>query len=213
MIIDSQRNFIFIHIPKTAGTSIRSVLRQPTSAPELDISCSRDDSKILAAKNPLTKHESYSDFRKFFATRAGLPFSVVENYFVVAVVREPKSRLQSLHRYLLQHQKKKYPNVPEDINLFARHLADSGANYMKTIRGIKTQYSFVESAPKDRLLIGRFESLSADWLKIARSLGLPTELPALNRTDSTSRVALKLSAESKKIVEDFFKVDFEAFSY
>src|SRR5688500_2268062 len=111
MIVNARFGFVFIHVPKTAGSSVAAALAARPG-------------RRRAWESRATKHETHAEFLAHFAARSGRDASEVAHFRVFAFVRNPWDRFVSLHRYLLQQQTAKYPLVPPEVNAFARLLRD-----------------------------------------------------------------------------------------
>ena len=211
MIIDEKRKLIFIHIPKTAGTSIRIALKPRLSKLEKKLIKSPIKKDLSSAVSTKTKHETYSEFIENFYSRTGLEKSVLDDFTFFAFVRNPIDRFESLHRYLIKTHRVIYPNVPEDINTFVEDVIHQKYDYLKKIRSLKTQHSFIENIDNKRIIIGRYEKLLIDWEKISNQFGISSELEHLNK--SSNNEAKGMNEQSKKLISNYFASDFEHFGY
>ena len=100
MIISPGRKFIFVHIPKTGGTSMAAALEQRAMADDILIGDTpkakrrRNRLKQLSAKGRLWKHSTLADID-------GVVNSAdLERYFIFTLVRNPWDRLVSYYAWL-----------------------------------------------------------------------------------------------------------------
>jgi hypothetical protein len=89
MIINHERQFVFFHIPKTAGWSVRSALAK--------IPGSIDIGKTTKHLTP----REVGDALQIDATQ-------IQGYFSFCFVRDPWERFGSLHRF----QRNRHPHIP-----------------------------------------------------------------------------------------------------
>jgi hypothetical protein len=171
MIVNARYRFVFVHIPKTAGTSVTSALAGLAG-------------RRRRWESRTTRHETYAEFIERLGRLPGAP--------VEAVARFRVDRFLSLHRYLLAGQPEKHPLVPGDVNDFARLLPDL-PGWSRSIRSLRPQTEFLPEEGATRL-IGRFENLRADFGRIGRDLGTGLNLPHLNATDAAERDYRKVLA-------------------
>lgn len=97
MIISNSRRFIFIHVPKTAGTSVTRELSRLTTFRDIEVGGTQYGEKLqdmFAARFDLRKH---SPGRKIKA-KAGP--EVWRGFFVFAFVRNPYARAFSAWKFL-----------------------------------------------------------------------------------------------------------------
>ncbi|WP_112321442.1 sulfotransferase family 2 domain-containing protein [Oceanibium sediminis] len=165
MIVNHRHRFVFVHIPKTAGTSLRAALDTLEGA----------DPAAVAK----TWHETPLQFLDAYAERTGRPVAELEGYRFVAFVRNPWDRFGSLHRFLLSpRMRKRYPEVPESLVDFAR-MAVAPPAWMSSIRSLRPQCDYLEGITP---WTGRFETLDADFARLCELLGVSLSLPALKQT-------------------------------
>ena len=127
--------------------------------------------------------------------------------------RNPYDRAVSLFFYL-----KKIDRVPQEISFleFCRRLNDKGCENigLYNLNGwshCNPQVRWIENMKID--FIGRFESLETDFNKILQDLELPpVDLPHHNITNHGSYSSYYCE-ESKKIIQHFYKEDFQLFGY
>ncbi|CAM5217470.1 sulfotransferase family 2 domain-containing protein [Alishewanella longhuensis] len=210
MILNEEKKLIFIHIPKTAGTSIRNALRPNKPLIENGTTNPIATNRLSAAVNSKTKHETYSEFIEHFTARTGLAPKVLEDFTFIAFVRHPVQRFESLHRYLLKSHRKTYPDVPADLNAFVEDVVYEKHDYLKKIRSLRTQYSFIEGLNEQQLMIGRYENLTTDWQKITEHFGITAELMHLNKTTKENA---GMTAQSERLISEYFATDFAHFGY
>jgi hypothetical protein len=182
---------IFIHITKTAGTSVAKGLF-----------------------NYLPYHYTGIDYRVIYGRKT---FS---RYFKFAFVRNPWDRLYSAYRYLKsggwnQEDERWYrENLSnfDDFNDFVQHWLN-----LKNIQShihFRPQHHFI-CDNKDRILVNYlayFETLENDFNTIAQHLNIDSTLRHHNASPSNSYIKVYNDA-SKKIVADVYAKDITLFGY
>ncbi|MEM7268187.1 MAG: sulfotransferase family 2 domain-containing protein [Pseudomonadota bacterium] len=97
MIISNSRRFLFIHVPKAAGTSVTRELSRFTTFRDIEVGGTRFGEKLqdmYAARFDLRKHST----AKIIRAKAGP--EVWRGFFVFAFVRNPYARAYSLYRFI-----------------------------------------------------------------------------------------------------------------
>src|SRR5690348_4368952 len=92
MVLSDSRKFLFIHIPKAAGTSIRRTLEPYAITDHLAYSRGIDD--YVAKKRQFPPHLTYANAAKVLKVDLGA-------YFTFAFVRNPWDRYVSMFQFVL----------------------------------------------------------------------------------------------------------------
>ena len=101
MILNHEHRFLFIHVPKAAGTTITRALSPLTTFRDLEIGGTKYGEAmqdLFAARFDLRKHSTAA------AIRAKCPGHVWRRFFVFAFVRNPYARAYSVFRFLQRWQ-------------------------------------------------------------------------------------------------------------
>ena len=107
MIINHSYKFIFIHVPKAAGTSVTHELSEMTRYCDQEIGGTGDGQSVTryyAKRFGLRKHSPSTDVRKIVGE------DVWEQYFTFGFVRNPYTRLVSSFKFL-----KGWANCPDHV--------------------------------------------------------------------------------------------------
>lgn len=178
MKISIDNNFLFVHIPRTAGMSISSAL-----SPFCIAERKRYPLKALS-KLGLVPDWTWYDYRihlPLSVIQRRLPRDVFGAMLKFAVVRNPWDRMVSLyHRQLRRSINRMHKR--SDPGSFADYIRWE-ASRIGTKPGV-TQLDMITIDKKigtDRIL--RFENLSEDWATLMEHLGIQAVLPHRNRTD------------------------------
>jgi hypothetical protein len=209
MLISHRHRFAFIHVPKTAGSSVAFAL-WPHADHTDDYWANRWLDRIGIHVNHYAPYR-----RKKFRTHTSaailqrqLPADVFADLFKFAFVRNPWDLLVSSYHYLLQHQGHHRGRSARSLRSFADYAAYE-------IRRGKMSQSAMLTGHDGRLLVdfvGRFESLSSDFEFVCRVLDLEATLLRANPT---------LHHDYRRYYDDrlaeavgrFFAADAERFGY
>ncbi|MEM7233719.1 MAG: sulfotransferase family 2 domain-containing protein [Planctomycetota bacterium] len=205
MLISDEKKFIFVHVPKTGGSSMSQAL-QP-------VSLERQSSRWYSL---LRKFGLPRDYRKFrFLTHGHLrsverimPPEIYKEYFKFAFVRNPWDRLVSEYNALMhQPNNRRYRRVAKldgfkgYLEYEAPRIVDSQVDMLLDSRG-EIGVDFV----------GRFENLAADFQHVCERVGLETDLGHVNAHKHASYRTF-YTDETREFVRKYWHRDIEAFDY
>lgn len=201
MIVSHQKRFIFVHIYKVAGTSIKQALK-----PYADEMPRRFTLKrllnVLGAAAPVKDHATASALKK------RLPEEVFETYFKFAFVRNPWDWLVSLYHYIRSH-----PLHPKYGTI--RSLPDFESYLWWRYENDRVfQKDFVVDDSGSLLVdyLGRYENLEADFQDICRKIGVNCELPRRNVTRHLD-YSQYYTDQTIDLVAQQYREDIELFGY
>lgn len=219
MLISHEKRFIFVHVYKTAGTSVRDVFLphcrlidrlvyyHPASRRAVNVvtnlfGLQNEGGRHFAG---VRKHGTAIDARDYLGReRFG-------RYFKFAIARNPYDWMVSLYVYIREAKHHRDHPTVQKMTFF--DFVQSEVE-----RRAPRQFDFV-SDEEGRLIVdfvGRFEHLQDDVEEICRRVGIP-------RTDITHRNQTRNRAgrdwnsyyddASRELVGSYFATDFDAFGY
>ncbi len=203
-LIGTKPRFIFVHIPKAAGTSVRDAFKPYVRRPN-------PVSRWMARKFPkplvqgdLHAHSSALAYRNTLGP-------AFDDHFVFTFVRNPFSWLVSFRSYVLDR-----PNHPQHELVNSMSFDAWIAHRHEEAREGKgmTQSKFILDENGESLVdfIGRVETISEDIAALNARLGTKAEVRHLNRS-SHQPVAAHFTPETAEMVVDAFRGDFDYFGY
>lgn len=213
MLICHRHQFLFVHIAKTAGTSVRSTLnrlrwRDPYFIPQFI--CSRISGLTghrIACKIP--RHA------KVIAAYEMLPREVFDGLFKFAFVRNPWDlQVSSYH-----HLKRERPQLvgDRDFESFLRYKLDPARPYQYHLdTSIELQSDYLIDLHGKVLVdfIGRFETLGADFITICERIGVkPPVLEHKRQAKDRSGYQKYYTPETADLVARHFAADIAMFGY
>ena len=204
MLISSRIGCVFVHVPKTAGSSIDRWLQT------LDPSAVRILPHLRATYVPAKgKHLFASDLR------AGLPRELWFGSFKFGFVRNPFDRLVSWYHMCLQRPDEEYRRyVIATTSCFEDFVEKSDRFVGRAAMIGFNQVDHLCDAHGTPLVdfVGRFENLPADVATVMATLGVGGDVPRFNssRHDTYREY---FSRSSVAVVEERFARDLEQFSY
>lgn len=206
MTSESPLPFIFIHIPKCAGTSIELALMRTC----LGVQNWKELGPHRAAVHCLPQSGRQHNKLRWFS-KHGFP---IERYFKFALVRNPWHRAISQIRYLKKNtgtQLFKGDTLKQNVEILCNTTRwiwgqDLGAQQCDYLRGA--------NGDLEMDFIGRFESLHQDFNTICVRLGIQTpELPHIFRSEVANRYANDLDRESIELIRRKYADDVRLFGY
>lgn len=206
MIISDVKKFVFVHIPKTGGTSIRTVLEKYAT-----VGVWRHKvNGISPSKNrKLSKHAKAAVLRECLGPARW------DSLFSFAFVRNPWDRIVSNYFYAKMHKKSvKHKFVAQrSFEEFVLWYGKNNASATPDMR-LDTQSAYLVDATGNLLvdMIGRFENLFWDFSNICSKIGIKETVLHLN-SSKHANYRNYYSKRTKEIVRDLFIDDVRRFNY
>lgn len=179
--------FIFVHINKTAGTSLTKALNLPV-------------------KRHLTVKEIIDIVgeKEFYAA------------FKFTVVRNPWSKVVSHYKFRVKSNQTMMKDNPISFKNWVSltYGQNKDSYYYDKPKMFQPQLEWLKDyngkIAVDKII--KFENLSSEFAEIALILGTEHSLPHLNKTDQDSYINY-YDEESKNIISEWFREDIEYFNY
>lgn len=208
MIISHSKKFIFIHIYKVAGTSIRKVLQPYSANPFADLPFFLKVKFGLGGRfHALSKWSM--DHLKATEIKKILPEEQWNNYFKFSFVRNPWDWQVSLYHFMLQDENHRQHKLISKMKNFEEYID------WRVHHSVELQKSFLYDQNSKCMVdyVGKFENLQQDFNEILTKIGIKeVELPVLNT--SVHRFYKEYYNDTtRKMVEDAFKEDIDLFGY
>lgn len=174
----TKKNIIFVHIPKTAGTSFIKTYQN-------------DGIRMWGHDIRKTHYQYFSDLRRMFIARY-FPFLIKGKIYTFAVVRNTWERVFSAYTYLNKGKGnteddqdatkyvKHYKNFEDFILNGLAKASKEQLHFLPQTRWIYNRYGF---SVVHRLI--RFENLENDIKKTMETIGIPYKrLPVYNKSNN-----------------------------
>lgn len=221
-IINNSFNFLFVHVPKSAGTSITNVLSKYTNYCDLEIGGTDFGERIQPAYNKrfgLRKHSTARDIRHLVGDVAW------SRFFTFSFVRNPFARCLSTYHFL-----RNWESPSADFTATMRAFDSFEAFVMSDIWSktngpddmFRPQAYWLGNGPGQKQLmvdyIGRVETIDSDIVNVLKIIGLEkaiynlSEIPVLNKSSYSNRSDFSSPDVIARIVAKY-SVDFELFGY
>lgn len=212
MIISRQRSFVFVHIPKTGGTSLATALEDRATADDILIGDMpkaqrrRGRLKDLMPKGRLWKHSTLSDIDGV------LSVAEITQMFAFTLVRNPWDRVVSYYHWA-RAQQFDHPAVQlAQRSDFAGFVSDAAVqqslrrtpagHYMQTADGVERCDLFI-----------RLEHFERDAQPLWDHLGFKVALPRINASDRAGDYKSAYTDLTRAIVADVCANDIARFGY
>ncbi|UDL88914.1 sulfotransferase family protein [Mesorhizobium sp. PAMC28654] len=209
MLLSLEKNFIFIHIPKTAGSSITHALWRWSVKPE------KTQWRRLLSHLPVREAPEKANFNqhdKAAWLRRKLPGPLYDSAYKFAVVRNPFDLVVSNYHHLRRKttRRRHRQALGWDFRTFLRYLERK--NRLSRVDQTSWILGRDGSVIIDQIL--RFEALAEEFNALTEKLGLPKDikLPRVNVNEPFDYRA-HYDDEAKAVVERLYARDFERFGY
>ena len=198
-MISFQKRFLFVHIPKTAGNSIQSVLRDYSEDQIVALRSEQDGIERFGLRNPNYKIRKHSTLAEY---RMALGDEQFRSLYKFACVRNPWDRMVSYYFRPTQQVGELDRKEFRKVILKALSVAD----YLRLDKGDGDPFANVD-------YIIRFESLAADFRVVCTTLGIAAPpLPQYNRSNR-EHYSKYYNDELRELVRERFAPEIERFGY
>ncbi len=199
-MISHKHKFIFVHIPKTGGTSIERSLEHNRRW-----------------ERHSKKHSTIIEYEK------QLGFNIT-SYLKFSVIRNPWDRLVSYWKY---RQNKPWAHIDGKLNDFPKWLRFIASLNLSNLEGktakcnisdfrmgLDTQYNSLKNSTGDiQVELIKFENLQKDFNIVCDKIGIPhRQLPHKNKTKH-KHYTKYYDNETREIVAELAARDIEYFGY
>ena len=214
MLLSVKYNFLFVHIAKTGGTSVRAALsplrwRDPLFIPQF----------IASRLSHLTGHRIASKLprhSRIIAAKEMLPQEFFDKLFKFAFVRNPWDLQVSSWHHLRRERPRLVKDIP-DFPAFIRWKLDPERPYQYHVdTSIELQTDYLRDLEGNIVVdfIGKYENLQADYEEACRRIGI-TPPPLPHRRQAKDRTGYRDYYDDSlaDLVSEHFKKDIETFGY
>ena len=203
MIVSTTRQFVFVHIFKTAGTSIKRAIRRYA------MPAWHEGANFVFKRIGVSQFGPPSRGDHFRATDliTEIGRKQFDRMFSFAFVRNPWDWELSHYRYICKHDS--HPNHKEVSALW---------NFSEYLRWrcdgrFQTQESFLVHQGQTVVdFIGRFENLASDFGYVCQQLHIPFRLPKLNRTQRED-YSSAYDDQTREMIASTYAADIKQFGY
>jgi len=216
MLISYSRNFLFVHIAKTGGTSVRAALRRYRwgGATTLPLWLASAASQLTRPRHKLGL--KFPRHAKAIAAMEMLPAEVYQGFFKFVVVRNPWDlQVSSYH-----HIRREKPETLGGVDNFGDFLRlkfdpERAYNYMLDTSS-ELQYEYVTDLRGNVIVdfIGRYEDLERDFGIICDRIGVPApQLPHLRKATERTDYRRYYTDALAELVASHYHRDLEILGY
>ena len=212
MIISPGRKFIFVHIPKTGGTSMALALEDRAHKDDILIGDTpkaqlrKPRLKKLRPSGRLWKHSTLADINGILSPQA------MADLFVFTLVRNPWDRMVSYYHWL-RAQSFNNPAVSvAKTNDFAGFLSDRSTQ-MSVSNWPYANYLIDATGTERCQLFARIEALDTDLDPLWSHLGFRLTVPHVNKSDRPSDYRFVYTEATAEVVARLCAPDISRFGY
>ena len=212
MILSRGRKYLFIHAPKTGGTSMALALEARAMKDDIMLGDTpkalrrRGKLKGAQAAGRLWKHSTLADLDGIIEA------DELEELFIFTMVRNPWDRMVSYYHWL-RAQSFDHPSVGLAKALaFDAFLAEPAIAQSFRSAPAESYVTDAEGVERANLYI-RLEHLAQDIAPLEAHLGFALELPHVNRSARQADYREAYSPDSISLVEEMCAADIEKFGY
>ena len=212
MILSRGRKYIFIHIPKTGGTSMALALEERAMADDVMLGDTPKAKKRrrkvhgLETHGRLWKHSTLGDIDGLVSDQD------VQDLFTFTLVRNPWDRMVSYYHWLqTQNFENLFVRLSKSMEfsdflqvspVMASMKAAPARTYMTTRQGVEKCDLYV-----------RLEHFKTDIAPLEAHLGFSLDLPQENTSERHKSYQSYYSAQLRDVVAEMCQEDIERFDY
>jgi hypothetical protein len=216
MLVSLSKKFVFIHIYKTGGSSVKEALQGYCYHPQSNL-INRSCNKVIRTVSG-NKPKKYFDIKGLYPllSRSHRKASDIEamkpkifnKFYTFAFVRNPWDWQVSLYYFMLEN-----PGYFQDE--FIKEIANF-KDYIKwrVHNEVRYQSDFLYNQDGELAVdyVGRLETIEEDFNFLCNKLSLNASLPHINRSQHKKYLEL-YDEESKELVDNAFQKDIKLLGY
>jgi hypothetical protein len=214
-VINNHHKFIFVHIPKSAGTTVTQVLSQYTTWRDLELGGTGFGENIArpySRRFGLGKHARLARLQSILGAECA-------SYVTFAFVRNPYDRAYSIYKFLKRWRAWPNSDVMDDFSTFEQFAvsdlfqASPGPDNM-----FRPQAFWISAADgfPNISFVGRVEQVEEDLKRILGTCGISADIKDLNRVNASSQKdewKFQYNGPQADAVRHRFARDFDMFGY
>lgn len=215
MLISPQHQFIFFHVTKAAGTSVKKALEPYAHEPE-KFKIARPPREVDGQPNSFYEmwesmlwHAKARDAQKEFPEE-------FDRFYKFAFVRNPWDWQVSYYHFILKETTHiRHEMVKAMVGGFEEYLEWVIATRNPFPKGATKLQAEIITDKHDQLLVdyvGRYETLAQDFQLICQRLGLGATLPHLNQSQHRD-YRRYYTDRTRQLVAEHFQQDIQLFGY
>lgn len=207
-MLDLKNKNIFVHVHKVAGKSISYAIEnnyipkvfQNNKHLRWNYKKFFLSNTIFTKNNILTTHSYAKDYKDYLKND-------FENFYKFAFVRNPLDWQVSMYFYMKGVDSHPEHKIVRDMN-FHQYIE------WRCLKELNFQSDYVVGEKNNIIVdfIGKYENLKSDLVKIERETGWTLNVPHINKSNHKHFLNY-YSNESKKLIYENFKKDFELLDY
>jgi hypothetical protein len=198
-MLSFQKRFLFVHIPKTAGNSIQTILRHYSEDEIVALRADQDGIERFGLRNPNYKIKKHSTLAEY---RAALGKARFRDLYRFTCVRNPWDRMVSY--YFGTTSLMRVWDRQEFRKLILK--AVSVTEYLRLDKGESDPFGNVD-------YVMRFENLADDFRTVCAKLGIPAwRLPQYNRSNR-EHYSKYYDEELHELIRKRFTPEIDRFGY
>ena len=215
MLISHSHRFIFVHVAKSAGLSLRDALCDYVEEPE-HFRIQRQ-AKLVNGK-PNTLYAMWKEaliHPTAVQIRKELGESPFDSYFKFAFVRNPWDLQVSMYHFILKETGHRHHQTVKAMANFADYLEWVVATPKPFAKGATKFQKDMLCDHQGRVLVdfvGRYETLGTDFEYLCQRLGIRASMLHLNQSYHRD-YRCYYDKKTQDLVADFFKEDIALFGY
>jgi chondroitin 4-sulfotransferase 11 len=196
MFISDKYKFAFIHIPKTAGTSIKNLLLPYANKDQIKF-----DGENVTDLNGFKPHKifTYEDSLKY------------KDYFKFCFVRNPFERYVSLWKFLLNRPNNEINKENMSFEKFVDFIVSR-----KTVHSLlQVEYFLANQTVSHVDFVGRYENLKDDVKKLLEFLKIEESADNLKHFKKSNKYDYKsyYNEKTRKLIENHARIDLDVLNY
>jgi Sulfotransferase family len=225
VIVNHSHQFIFIHVPKAAGTSVSELFSEYSTYRDLEVGGTLLGEALqtqFKKRFHLTKHATAREVRSVVGD------DVWGRYLTFSFVRDPYARAQSMFHFMKRWRGNKDMDplaFMDKMPDFRTFVLSPQFRKQKKSRILWPQASWVQDDAGKPIVdvVGRVESLDDDLAQVLARLpnlplreNAPAEAPKKNASASDDEELHSLLAKDPEVesrIYESYKVDFDSFGY